>query len=113
MLYVVMSHCHIIAYPQTRGDHGGQEDGQGGQDGGQHGVQGGHRHRHLQEEGGSYYFYHFTQDYFSAIGIIGLNRKLSCGSSPFQICLFAGELMKTFLREHFPLNIGIHPTLTS
>ena len=43
---------------------------------------------------------------------IGLNRILSCGSSPFQICLFAGELMKTFLREHFPLNIGIHPTLT-
>ena len=44
---------------------------------------------------------------------IGLNQILSSESSPFQICLFAGELMKTSLQEHFPLNIGIHPTLTS
>ena len=66
-MYIVMSHYHIIACPQTRDDHGGQEDGQGGQDGGQHGVQGGHRHRHLQEEGGSHYFYHITRDHFSAI----------------------------------------------
>ena len=51
-MYIVMSHYHIIACPQTRDDHSGQEDGQGGQDGGQHGVSGGHSQRRLQEEGG-------------------------------------------------------------